>query len=56
MLFVWLNQRDRLTALVAAAGTAHAVHVRVGLIGQLEVDHCVDAVDVQPASGDVGGD
>ena len=39
-----------------ARGAADAVHVALGDVGQVEVDDVADAVDVDAAGGDVGGD
>src|SRR5581483_6184659 len=49
-------ERDRDTAGAGAAGTAYAVDVILGDLGQVEVDHMADALDVQPTRRDVGRD
>ena len=50
------SQRDRFPALSGSGGTPNAVHVVLGDIGQIEIDHVADAVDIEPAGSDVGGD
>src|SRR5690606_19390012 len=49
-----LHQRDRLPLGASAASTADAVHVILRHVGQLEVDHMGQLVDVEAAGGDVG--
>ena len=39
-----------------AAGAADAVHVGLGVVRRVEVDHVRDAADVDSAGGDVGRD
>ena len=39
-----------------AAGAADAMHVGFGYVGQFVVHHVADAVDVDAARGDIGGD
>ena len=39
-----------------AAGAADAVHVGLGVVRDVVVEHVRDALDVQAAGGDVGGD
>ena len=50
------DQRDRLAGQSGAAGAADAVHVVLGRMRHVEVDHLRQPLDVQPARGDVGGD
>jgi hypothetical protein len=40
----------------ARAGAADAVHVRLGLHGQIEVEDVGHVIDVKAAGGDIGGD
>ena len=54
-VFVHAHQRDRLAGRARAAGAADAVHVVLGHVGQLEIDHVRQLVDVDAACGDVGG-
>ena len=49
------DEQQRLARAARAAGAADAVDVRLGVVGDVEVDHVADAVDVQAAGGDVGG-
>ncbi len=49
-------QRDRLAGLARARGAADAMDIGLGDLGQLEIDDMGDAVDVDAARGDVGGD
>ena len=49
------DQRDRQALGAGATGAADAVHVLVAA-AHVEVDHQVQAFDVQAACGDVGGD
>src|SRR3546814_19819014 len=39
-----------------APGAADAVDVIVGMPGRVEIEDVADALDVEPARGDVGGD
>ena len=50
------DERDRLAAASGAPGAADAVHVRLGAARQVEVDDEPDALDVEAAGRDVGGD
>ncbi len=50
------DQRDRQALGAGATGPADAVHVLVAAARHVEVDHQVQAFDVQAACGDVGGD
>ena len=54
-VLVHADQRERLAGRTGAAGAADAVHVVLGDVGQLEVHHVRQVVDVQAAGGDVGG-
>ncbi|MCG3189580.1 MAG: hypothetical protein LKCHEGNO_02048 [Burkholderiaceae bacterium] len=49
------HQRDRLAAGAGAASAADAVHVVLGHVGDLEVHHVRQLVDVDAARRDVGG-
>ena len=55
LLFVRRHQRDRLAATAGTAGAADAVNVVFLDVGQLEVDHVRQLVDIQAAGGDIGG-
>ncbi|MNE06314.1 hypothetical protein D3C80_988990 [compost metagenome] len=48
------DQRDRQAFATGTAGTAHAVHVLVTAARHVEVDHQVQAVDVQATGRNVG--
>ena len=50
------HERDRVTAAARAAGAADAVHVGLGVGGDVVVDDVADPLDVEAAGGDVGGD
>ena len=50
------DEQDRLAAAAGAAGAADAVHVAFGVVRHVVVDHVADALHVQAARGDVGGD
>ncbi len=50
------DERQRLARAARAAGAPDAVHVGLGLARQVEVDDQADALDVEPARGDVGRD
>ncbi|MGY3078996.1 hypothetical protein ACVWZZ_005404 [Bradyrhizobium sp. LM6.10] len=50
------DQRDRGALGAGARGAADAVHVGLGHVGEVEIDDVGDAVDVDAASGDIGGD
>ncbi|MNF77489.1 hypothetical protein D3C84_596370 [compost metagenome] len=54
--FIGRDQRDRLAATSGAARAADAVDVVFLDIRQFEVDHMGQLVDIQAASGDIGGD
>ncbi len=51
---VLAHQRDGLAATTGAAGAADAVDVILRHLGQLEVDHVGQLIDVQTSGGDVG--
>src|SRR5690606_11309330 len=53
---VRLDQRDDPAGLPRPGGAPAAVQVVLVAGGQVDVDHHVDAVDVDAAGGDVGGD
>ncbi len=55
LLLVRRYQRSGFTTASGAAGAADAVHIVFLDIGQLEVDHMRQLVDVQAAGGDIGG-
>jgi hypothetical protein len=50
------HERDAGSAAACAARAADAVHVIVVAVRRIEVDHVCDAVDVEPAGGDVSCD
>ena len=50
------DQRIGDAGRAAAAGAADAVDVIVGMPRRVEVEDVADALDVEPARGDVGGD
>src|SRR5690606_32107047 len=54
--FLAIDQRHRGTRCAGTAGTADAVHIVFGDVGQFEVDHLRQLVDVQTARGNVGRD
>src|SRR5690606_19151673 len=56
LLFIRGNQRNGFAATAGATGTADPVNVIFLDIGQLEVDHVRQLVDVQAAGGDIGCD
>ena len=47
------DEADRLAAATGAAGAADAVHVRLGVDGEVEVDDVGDALDVEAAGRDI---
>src|SRR6202166_3589976 len=49
-------QRDRDACGAGARGTADAVHIGLRYVRQVVVYHMTDAVDVDAARGDIGGD
>ncbi len=55
-MLVHAHQRDRLALRTRAAGAADAVHIVFRHVGQVEVDHMRQLVDVDAARRDVGGD
>ena len=50
------DQRDRDALGAGARGAADAVDIGLGHVRQVEIDDMADAVDVDAAGGDVGGD
>jgi hypothetical protein len=50
------DEQDGLAGAPGAAGAADAVDVGLGVVGDVVVDDMADALDVEPAGGDVGGD
>ena len=54
--FLVIAERDRHAVGAGARGAADAVHVRSRDVRQIVIDHMADAVDVDAAGGDVGGD
>src|SRR5690606_24022170 len=50
------DEGDRVTLAARTARTADAVHVRLGVGGDVEVDDVADPLHVEAAGGDVGGD
>src|SRR5690606_23999606 len=51
-----VDERDGGASLARAAGAANAVEVRLLVLGALVVHHVRDVVDVDAASGHIGGD
>ncbi len=49
------DEQDRLPAAPGPAGAADAVHVGLGVVRDVVIEHVRDALDVEPAGGDVGG-
>src|ERR1700688_770390 len=54
--FAACDQRDRDPLGAGARGAADAMDVGLGDVGKVEIHHMRDAVDVDAAGGDVGGD
>src|SRR6478752_9794964 len=50
------DQRDRGALGTRARGAADAMHIGLRHVGQVEIDDVGDAVDVDAAGGDIGGD
>jgi hypothetical protein len=50
------DEQDRLALAARAAGAADAVDVALGVVGDVEVEHVADALDIEAARGHVGGD
>ena len=50
------DEADRVAGASGAPGAADAVHVRLGVGRDVEVDHVRDALDVEAARGDIRGD
>ena len=50
------DEADRVARASGAAGAADAVHVRLGVGGDVEVHDVRDALDVEAAGGDIRGD
>ena len=50
------HEQDGVAGAACTAGAADAVHVGLGVVRDVVVDHVADALDVQAAGGDVGGD
>src|SRR6187402_192346 len=50
------DEEDRLTTATSAAGAADAMHVRLGVVRDIVIQHVADALDVETASGNVSGD
>ena len=50
------NQGNRLAERARPTGAADAVHIVLGHVGQLVVDHVRQFLDVETAGGDLGGD
>src|SRR3954452_5744288 len=50
------DQRDRSAFGAGARGAADAVDVGLGYVGQVEIDDVRDAVDIDAAGGNIGGD
>ena len=47
---------DRGAALAGAAGAADPVHIVVGVVRYVEIEHVADVRNIEPARRDVGGD
>ena len=50
------DQRDRNALGAGARGATDAVDISFGDVGKIEIHHMADAVDIDAAGGDVGGD
>ena len=50
------DEGDRVAGAAGPAGAADAVHVGLGVGGDVVVDDVADPLDVEPAGGDVGRD
>jgi hypothetical protein len=50
------HHRDRGAGASGAAGTADAVNVVVGMMGNVEIEDVADGRDIEAAGRDVGGD
>src|SRR4051812_1098277 len=50
------DQRDRGALGTRARGAADAMHIGLRHVGQVEIDDVGDAVDIDAAGGDIGGD
>src|SRR5438874_2377711 len=53
--FVRVDERDCNAISAGARGATDPVNIGLGDIGQVEIHHVTDAVDVDAAGGDVGG-
>ena len=53
--FLRCDQRNRHAALTGATGAPDAVHVRLGVLRRVVVEHMRNAIDIQAARGNVGG-
>jgi hypothetical protein len=49
-------EQDRVAGASGATGAADAVDIGLGIVGDVEIDHVTDPVDVEPARRHVGGD
>src|SRR6202040_1616529 len=49
-------ERDRHAVSAGPRGAADAVDVGLGNVGQIEIHHMADAVDIDAAGGDIGSD
>jgi len=50
------DEADRIPTAPGAAGASDAVHIRLGVGGDVEVDDMADPVHIQATSRDIGGD
>jgi hypothetical protein len=52
--FVTIAKRNTLPCLAGAGGPADAMHIAIGLDGNIEVNDVGDSVDIDSSSGNVG--
>ena len=56
VIVIWSDQGEGVTGALGPASTPDAMDVGISSIGHVEVDDMRDAVHIQAAGGDVGGD
>ena len=56
MAFARRDEQQRRAGSAGTTGAADAMHVGLGVVRDVVVQHVRDALDVEPAGGDVGGD